>query len=116
MKQEIYIQGRGYNASATYNDGKIIVHQGSQLNYPEVNGFKINSTALTFRENEEFVKDGVVIKECDFESPSTAAQFITGGSRNGYDTWKVEKGMSLGEFLEEHGIRTRRKNKNRKTN
>lgn len=114
MKKEIFIWGRDYAASATYEDGKVLIHKGSQLNYPDANGFKINNIALAIRENQEYVKDGVVVKDCVFDSPSTAAQFITGGSRNGYDTWKVEKKISLGDFLEKKGIRVRRRNKNRK--
>ena len=63
------------------------------------------------RDNPDYVKNGVVINDCVFKSPSTAAQFITGGSRNGFDTWKVEKGYSLGQFLEDNGIRTQKKKK-----
>ena len=46
-----------------------------------------------------------IIKECVFTSPSTAAQFVTGRSTNGYDTWKIEKKKNLGKYLEEHGLR-----------
>ena len=108
MKVDIQIKGRGYEASATYDDGKTIIHTGSQLNYPRTQNFKANMIAFSSREDPAFVRDGAVIKECTFDSPSTAAQFITGGSRNGYDTWKVSKGYSLGAFLKENGIRDRR--------
>lgn len=108
MKEEIYIHGRDYEATATYDDGKVIIHVGSQLKYTNANGFRHNEQAFSMRENKEFVKEGVVIKECIFESPSTAAQFITGGSRNGYDTWKLKKGYSLGQFLQDKGVRERK--------
>ena len=114
MKQDLYIKGRGYEATSTYEDGKITVHVGSKLNYPESCGFRTNTKAFSAREDDSVVQNGVVIKECVFDSPSTAAQFITGGSRNGYDTWKVRKGHSLGDYLQEQGIRSRRtRNKER---
>ena len=111
MKVEIIIRGRGYEAKATYHDGKVLVHKGSGLKFTDADGFKHNEQAFSMRENPEYVKDGIVIKECEFDSPSTAAQFITGGSRNGYDTWKIRKGYTLGEFLQDEGIRSRRTKK-----
>ena len=115
MVQEIYIQGRGYRATALYVDGKVVVKAGSQLKYTDASGFKQNPYAFEKRNNSEYVSKGVVIKDCDFSSPSTAAQFITGGSRNGYDTWKVRKGYSLGDCRADAGIRQRKK-RNKESN
>lgn len=111
MKQKVFIKGRGYEATATYEDGKMVVHKGSKIGVPTTAKFKRTKKAYALREDNEIVRDGVVIKECIFDSPSTAAQFITGGSRNGYDTWKVEKGYSLGKFLEDKGIRPQNKSR-----
>ena len=111
MKKEIFIKGRDYEANATYEDGIITIHKGSRIGFPATANFKRTKKAYTYREDHKIVKDGVVIKECTFDSPSTVAQFITGGSRNGFDTWKVEKGYSLGQFLEDNGIRTQKKKK-----
>ena len=109
MKKEIFIKGHGYEARATYEDGVIRVHKGSKIGFPTTAKFKRTKEAYKLREDAEIVKDGIVIKECSFNSPSTAAQFITGGSRNGYDTWKVEKGYSLGRYLEDEGVRIQNK-------
>ena len=109
MKQKVFLKGRGYEATATYEDGKMVVHKESKIGVPTTAKFKKTKKAYALREDNEIVRDGVVIKECIFDSPSTAAQFITGGSRNGYDTWKVKKGYSLGKFLEDKGIRTQNK-------
>ena len=109
MKKKVFLKGRGYEASGTYSDGKITVHKGSKLGYPSSANFKRNKIAYMLREDSSIVKDGVVINDCAFESPSTAAQFVTGGSRNGYDTWKVDKGVSIGKYLEDKGIRTQKK-------
>ena len=109
MKIEIFIKGRSYEASATYEDGIIRIHKGSKIGFPAKANFKKINKAYAFREDCKIVKDGIVIKECTFDSPSTAAQFITGGSRNGYDAWKIEKGYSLGKYLEDKGIRIQKK-------
>lgn len=109
MKKEIFVKGRNYEASATYDDGIIIIHKGSKIGFPATAKFKRTKKAYALRENDEIVQNGIVIKECSFDSPSTAAQFITGGSRNGYDTWKIEKGYSLGQYLEDKGVRIQNK-------
>lgn len=111
MTKEIFITGRDYKATGLYVDGRIVVNKGSHIKYPTTNGFIPNESALSKRNDPKFVRDGIVIEECTFDSPSTAAQFVTGGSRNGYDTWKISKGYSLGQFLEEAGIRTRKTRK-----
>ena len=52
--------------------------------------------ALSYRENKEYVDgDGNIIKDCEFKSPSTAAQFVTGTSINGMLAWKTKDGKSL---------------------
>ena len=108
MKQEVFISGRDYEAKAIYIDGRVIVCKGSQIKFTEANHFRHSEVAFSLRDNEEYVQDGYVVKECEFDSPSIAAQFITGGSRNGYDTWKVRKGYTLGQFLQDQGIRERK--------
>lgn len=111
MKQDVFIKGREYEAYATYESGKITVHKGSKLGFPRTAAFKRTKQAYSLRDDKSFVRDGIVIKDCVFNSPSTAAQFITGGSRNGYDTWKVKKGYPLGRFLEDNGLRIQNKSK-----
>ena len=50
-------------------------------------------------------ENGNILKNCEFTSPSTAAQFVTGRSTNGYEAWKVEKKLSLGQYLKDKGLR-----------
>ncbi len=108
MKQDVFMSGRDYEAKATYIDGKMIVYKGSQIKDTEVKDFKHSERAFALRKDKEYVQSGYVIKDCEFDSPSTAAQFISGGSRNGYDTWRVRKGYTLGQFLQDKGIRERK--------
>ncbi len=112
MEKKVFLKGRGYSAAGTFVDGKLIVHKGSTLGYPASANFKKSKLAYRLREDESIVKNGVVIKDYVFDSPSTAAQFITGGSRDGYITWKVDKGLYLGKYLEDKGIRTQKKKGN----
>ena len=43
--------------------------------------------------------DGVVKQDIIFESPTAAAQFVTGRSVNGYIAWRPENKMTLKEYL-----------------
>ena len=109
MTQDIFLSGRtGFYATATYEDGIITVHAGSTLGYPASAIHRKTTKAYELREDPRYVKNGKVVRKCVFESPSTAAQFITGGSRNGYDCWKVKRGYSLGQFLIDKGLKEKR--------
>ena len=109
MVIDVNMKGRSYSAFGTYEDGTITVHKGSTIGSPRKAGFKKSKQAYLYRENPAYVKDNTVRKDIQFASPSTAAQFVSGGSRNGYDTWFVKKGYSLGNYLEEKGIRISKK-------
>lgn len=43
--------------------------------------------------------DGVVLCDVEFQTPSAAAQFITGRSCNGHSAWRPDNKRSLKEFL-----------------
>ena len=119
MKIHLYIKGRQYDyrAEGIYDDGSMVVKKGSTINIHSDAKSNLGADVENMRENKELVaNDGSLIKDCKFVSPSAAAKFVTGGSRNGYDTWKNEEGKTLGEILEEKGIRQRRKNKGDKSN
>lgn len=52
-----------------------------------------------YRDDKTIVdKNGIVLKNIEFKSASTAAQFICGQSSNGLRTWKNENGISLKEI------------------
>lgn len=50
--------------------------------------------------------DGVLKQDIIFDSPTAAAQFVTGRSVNGYIAWRPENKMSLKEYLK-HGLETK---------
>ena len=55
------------------------------------------------RNNPEYVSaEGIILKEIEFGSPSTAAQFVTGRSVNGYISWRIDDKISLEDYREKN--------------
>lgn len=93
-------------AEAVYEDGTITVLPGGIISSDFAGHIRGGKKAKSYRENKEFVdQDRRILKNCVFTSPSTAAQFVTGRSTNGYEAWKVEGKESLGDYLREKGMR-----------
>lgn len=108
MKIMVTLTQRAGVASATAEyDGKIItVLAGGKISPDFANHIRGGKTAKAYRDNSEYVdKNGNILKNCEFTSPSTAAQFVTGRSTNGYEAWKVEKKLNLGQYLKDKGLR-----------
>ena len=112
---EVYISKEGFNAVGEYCEGKLIVKKGSTINPSFATYIKGISMVKQYRENPNYVDSSwQVIKDCEFPSPTTAAQFVMGQSRDGYDAWKMESGESLGKRLESLGIWERKRRKREK--
>lgn len=108
MKVKIYLSMRDTDVKATavYEDKAITVLPGGIISKDFAAHIRGGIKAKSFRENPEYVDSNRnIIKECVFTSPSTAAQFVTGRSTNGYEAWKVDNKKSLGDYLKEHGLR-----------
>jgi len=112
MKIKVYINKSEFSAMGFYSNGTITVQKGSTINPAFAPYIKGISFARNSREDKQIVDENwKVQKDHEFPSPSTAAQFVMGQSRDGYDAWKVEDGRSLGQYLEEHGLRERKRRK-----
>ncbi|RHO49163.1 DUF4357 domain-containing protein [Clostridium sp. AM09-51] len=99
---EIYLKSKQglYDAEAEYKDGIITVKKGSKIQLDFAEHIRGGKTAKKYREDKEYVNQaGVVVKDCEFTSASTAAQFVTGRSTNGLVAWKVKDKVSLKNFL-----------------
>lgn len=93
-------------AEGIYEAGKIIVKKGGRINLDFASHIRGGRIAKGYRTNAEYVdKNGNILKDCEFKSPSTAAQFVTGRSTNGYEAWKVAPKQNLGDYLKEKGLR-----------
>lgn len=102
MSIEVYLKTRDgrCDASAIYNGESIIVLKGSRIRTSFANHIRGGKTAKNFREDTSVVnEDGIVLKDCTFKSPSTAAQFVMGSSVNGWTAWHVDKKNSLKDYL-----------------
>lgn len=70
---------------------KYIVKKGSLIS-PKISNFKVSKQVLNARKDKNIVgNDNITLKDVEFNSPSTAAQFVTGASINGKIAWKNEK-------------------------
>ena len=110
MEVKVFNHGRSCHVDGIYSDGEIVVYKGGKI-FADCNSkFSKYAEAFEMRNDPEIVnKDGVILKDCTFKTPSAAAVFVAGSSRNGNDFWKVAAGVSLGKHLEELGVRERRK-------
>ena len=108
MKIHVTLSSKVYDemAEAIYEGSIITVLPGGKIRLDFAEHIRGGRKAKSYRDNPEYVDaEGNILKECVFTSPSTAAQFVTGISTNGYEKWKVEPKKSLGEYLEEKGLK-----------
>ena len=79
---------------------KIVVKSGAKVN--PINSFpQMSQELIALRGDSSVVSEGgILLKDMTFHSPSTAAQFVTGRSVNGYIAWRPNDEMSLKAYLE----------------
>ena len=105
MKTNMFLKSKKdlFDAYAIYEDGNVIVCPGSRICLDFYEHTKNRKEVLCYKFNPIYVdKEGVVIKECFFSSPSTAAQFVTGQSRNGLLAWHIGTKVSLKKWLQRY--------------
>lgn len=109
MKIAVFNHGRSCNADGIYMDGTVKVLKGSRIFLNQNCKFDRYAEAFRLRSDPSVVDpEGTVLKDCLFKTPSAAAVFVAGSSRNGNDFWRVEEGKKLGVYLEEKGVITRK--------
>lgn len=102
MLLEVYLRSidQDYDAKGVYSDGTFIVKKDSRICLDFAEHIRGGRKAKSYRNNPEFVDAvGNVLADCTFSSPSTAAQFVTGRSVNGYIAWRIDKKTTLKKFL-----------------
>lgn len=93
-------------AEAIYYGETVVVKAGGRVSSDFATHIRGGKKAKSYRNDRNYVDDeGRIIMDCAFSSPSTAAQFVTGRSTNGYEAWKVSDKESLGKYLKNHGLR-----------
>ena len=77
------------------HDGKYIVLAGSEICMTETVGVSVGVKAIR---NSDYVKDGILQRDVVFDSPSSAASFVIGGSSNGWSDWKTQDGIPIAAY------------------
>ena len=86
-------------AEAEWDGEQIIVLSGSRIN-PIVAFPRMSEGIKHLREDRKNVNEqNELLVDVKFTSPSSAAQFVTGRSVNGYIAWRPDDKMSLKEYL-----------------
>lgn len=83
---------RPVNAKMMVQDGKYIVLAGSEICMTETVGVSVGVKAIR---NSDYVKQGILQRDVVFDSPSSAASFVIGGSSNGWSDWKTKDGVPI---------------------
>lgn len=86
-------------ATGEWTKEKTIVIAGSKINI--IDSFpRMSETISSLRKNPKYIdENGVLIQDVSFDTPSSAAQFVTGRSVNGYIAWRPDDKMSLKDYL-----------------
>ncbi len=94
------------NAEAVYSGSETRVLAGSRIRNRIANSVRGKAFVMKILEDPSYVsKTGELLKDCIFDSPSTAAVFVTGNASNGYRVWKTKDGKTLDAYLKEKGLR-----------
>jgi hypothetical protein len=80
------------------NGNKYVVLEGSRID-PEIYS-NIDTVSGLRAKYAGFIKDNITTQDIEFNSPSTAAEFVGGGAANGKVYWRTESDRKLEEFIE----------------
>lgn len=89
-----------FHATCEYQNSVYIVKKGSKIKSTFADYIKGGKTSKRYRDNAEYVNsEGILLQDCIFKSPSTAAQFVMGASANGRLVWKNADGKKLKDII-----------------
>ena len=74
-----------------------VVLAGSQIS--PVTAKYISDNIKKERKKAKISDENILLKDVSFKTPSGAAEFVTGLSANGWQTWKTKDGITLCDFL-----------------
>lgn len=99
----VYLNSRNgkYEATGEWNGSSLVVLRGSKVKMGNPGNFKCaKAVEHAWIDPEVLDSSGEVLKNISFKSPSTAAQFITKRSINGWAVWKTKSNQTLKELRE----------------
>ena len=91
----------GIDAFATYDpESRVcVVLKGTKVSDTISQSPAFRSAKSIEKTRASCVENCIVTKDTSFNSCSSAANFVTGRSKNGFITWRVEDGRTLREYL-----------------
>ena len=98
---ELYYTYKGVTATCVQTSTGYVLNKGIKIFIVEnpTKEYAIKNKKLQQKYLDK-IKDGILIEDIEFSSPSTAANFFTGGNVNGRDCWKTKEGKTLKEVEE----------------
>lgn len=80
-------------------NGEVTVFKGSRISSTVPENYKTAKEASLVRNDDEIVSNEFfLLKDVTFSNPSTAAQFVSGNSINGWNAWRTEDGRKIAEL------------------
>ena len=91
----------GVDAIGTYNPEtkECIVLKGSKVSDTISQAPTFRGAKTVKKVREETVENSIVTKDVAFKSCSTAGNYVTGRSTDGFASWRVENGKTLRAYL-----------------
>ena len=99
MTRKIKRLARVVHAKATVQNGKFIVQAGSDI--AEGEATSITPSIKEIRQSPEYVKDGKLLQNISFDSPSLAAALVYGGATNGWHDWQTKDGVRIDAYRQQ---------------
>lgn len=95
----LYLKSRGAAAvGCKREDGSFVVLKGSILTtLPPANTCP-ESAIKTRNDNKDIIRNGELLEDIAFKSPSAASNFVTLSNTNGNKEWKTSDGINLGSL------------------
>ena len=109
MKIKLFASGKRYDVQGRYDGTSMIVLKGSRVSGVTLYGSQRD--ALVKNNCTKNGNDFILVKDIAFHAPTTAANFCTGRSVNGWDFWKDSSKRPLKALVEHKVIQRPRKKK-----
>jgi hypothetical protein len=91
----LYCEGSDYKAVAVQHGTEFVVLRGSKISSTLTASCPDSVIRMREKYSDTIDNDFMLISDISFVSPSGAAGFVAGASRNGYTEWHTENGTTL---------------------
>lgn len=104
IKEDILIQSKDGTITGYYlKDGTVKINAGSFFKMHEANSLlSFSREKRAYLLNNGYVRDGRLVKDCIFDSPSSAICALTGGMASGRSCFYTIDNVELGEYLKDY--------------